>query len=682
MATVYWFRKVLRIHDNPSLLDAIRGGGVADAGLVSTGAVTASRPASPPSGLLPVYVLEPWYTNPVRVSANRCNFLLGALADLDLQLRRLGSRLFVVRGEAAEVIPRLCRDIGAKRLVFEREVEPYARVRDARVAAAVAALRPAQHVELRTLFGHTLYCPDALLARHGASLRRTVTTLPTSYSAFRVLLAKMPPPPRPYAPPTASEMPPTVVPPFTPSPPGDTAVARASAAPTGAAADESFSVPTLADLGFDSNSVTTSFRGHAGESAALTRLAASLARDGGAWACAFEKPKTSPNSLAPSTTALSPHLAVGCLGARRFYWALLDVYRASGGGKQSQPPVSLEGQLLWREFFWASAATTPNFDRMAGNPVCRPIAWTYDAALVAAWRDGRTGYPVIDACMAQLRADGWLHHLARHAVACFLTRGDLYQSWEVGARVFDELLLDSDYALNCGNWMWLSASAYFHQFFRVYSPVAFGRHTDPDGEYIRRWLPQFATLPKKYVYEPWTAPASIQRAHGVVVGVNYPKRIVDHSDASAANIKRHTEAYARFRDGGAAAAAAAVHDSPAAGAGALQIGSDPAAARAYAAKHGTALGALPGIAGGAAAGARRDGDSAAAAATVAEAARGSAATALATTAAIVILDEDEEESIDVAFVDDLAGAEDATTKPAAATASRKRGRHDVDVKPC
>ncbi len=92
-----------------------------------------------------------------------------------------------------------------------------------------------------------------------------------------------------------------------------------------------------------------------------------------------------------------------------------------------------------------------------------------------------------------------MHHLARHAVACFLTRGDLYLSWEEGAKVFDVWLLDADWALNNCNWMWLSASAFFHTFFRVYSPVSFGQKTDKDGAYVRHYLPVLAKMPKKYV---------------------------------------------------------------------------------------------------------------------------------------------------------------------------------------
>ena len=102
------------------------------------------------------------------------------------------------------------------------------------------------------------------------------------------------------------------------------------------------------------------------------------------------------------------------------------------------------------------------------------------------WSTAKTGYPFIDAVMTQLRTEGWIHHLGRHAVACFLTRGDLWVSWEEGVRVFDRHLIDADWSLNACNWMWLSCSAFFHQYFRCYSPVAFGRKTDPQGEYIRK----------------------------------------------------------------------------------------------------------------------------------------------------------------------------------------------------
>lgn len=166
-----------------------------------------------------------------------------------------------------------------------------------------------------------------------------------------------------------------------------------------------------------------------------------------------------------------------------------------------------------------------------------------------------------------------MHHLARHAVACFLTRGDLWVSWERGARVFDRHLLDADWSINNGNWMWLSASAFFHQvrcgpqrwrlpthagglmrcytlqFFRVYSPVAFGKKTDKQGAFIRRYLPMLAKMPAKYIYEPWKAPLAVQREAGCVIGEDYPAPIVDHAVVSKENIGKMKEAYAAARSG-------------------------------------------------------------------------------------------------------------------------------------
>jgi cryptochrome len=180
---------------------------------------------------------------------------------------------------------------------------------------------------------------------------------------------------------------------------------------------------------------------------------------------------------------------------------------------------------------------------MIDNPVARQIPWDDDPALLEAWKNARTGYPYIDAIMTQLKKTGWIHHLARHSVACFLTRGDLWQSWEKGAEVFEEELIDADWSLNNFNWQWLSCTAHFYQYFRCYSPIAFGKKTDPNGDYIRKWLPQFKTFPAKYIYDPWNAPKSVQISAGVVIGEDYPEPIVDHAVISKSNMGRMKAAY-------------------------------------------------------------------------------------------------------------------------------------------
>jgi cryptochrome len=143
---------------------------------------------------------------------------------------------------------------------------------------------------------------------------------------------------------------------------------------------------------------------------------------------------------------------------------------------------------------------------MEGSTLSRQITWGTDKELIKKWEMGQTGYPAVDAVMNQLRIEGWMHHLGRHLVACFLTRGDLWQHWEAGRDVFDKYLLDADYALNNANWQWLSASAFFHQYWKVYSPITFFRDKDKKGDYIRKWVPQLAKYPAEYIYEPWKAP--------------------------------------------------------------------------------------------------------------------------------------------------------------------------------
>ena len=146
--------------------------------------------------------------------------------------------------------------------------------------------------------------------------------------------------------------------------------------------------------------------------------------------------------------------------------------------------------------------------------------------------------------MTELRATGWVHHIARHVVACFLTRGDLWISWERGAAVFSELLVDADYALNNGNWMWVSASAFFHKFERVYHPVFGGKKRDKHGAYVRKWLPALRRLPDEYVWEPWRAPKDVQMSCGCVVGKDYPFPVVNHDAAAKANLMKMRNAYA------------------------------------------------------------------------------------------------------------------------------------------
>ncbi|EDQ87586.1 uncharacterized protein MONBRDRAFT_27108 [Monosiga brevicollis MX1] len=310
--------------------------------------------------------------------------------------------------------------------------------------------------------------------------------------------------------------------------------------------DKSYDVPTLKEMGYSPIKAPQMVLFPGGEREALKRLEHFIKKKN--WIATFEKPKTNPAALDPDTTGLSPYMKMGCLSVRKFWYDVQKVYDEKKD--HSTPPESLHGQLLFRELFHLCGYAVKNFDKMKGNRICRQIDWDYSEKFLDAWENSKTGYPWIDACMAQLRHEGWMHHLARHAVACFLTRGDLYQSWEHGARIFEKHLVDADWHLNNANWMWLSCSSFFYQYFRVYSPIGFGQKYDKEGAFIRKYLPVLKDMPKKYIYEPWKAPKEVQQKAKCIIGKDYPEPIVDHSDVSETNKDRMKACYDAHKRGG------------------------------------------------------------------------------------------------------------------------------------
>ncbi|XP_047523326.1 cryptochrome-1-like [Pieris napi] len=486
--TVHWFRKGLRLHDNPALRE-----GLIDA-----------------STFRCVFIIDPWFASSSNVGINKWRFLLQCLGDLDNSLRKLNSRLFVVRGQPADALPKLFQEWGTTALSFEEDPEPYGRVRDHNITTKCREVG----INVLSRASHTLYKLDNIIERNGGKA-------PLTYHQFQALIASMPAPPLSEAAITLESL-------------------NGATTPLSADHDDRFGVPTLEELGFETDGLKAPVW-IGGETEALARLERHLERK--AWVASFGRPKMTPQSLLASQTGLSPYLRFGCLSTRLFYYQLTDLYERI---KRVRPPLSLHGQILWREFFYCAATRNPNFDRMVGNPICVQIPWEKNQEALVKWANGQTGFPWIDAIMTQLREEGWIHHLARHAVACFLTRGDLWISWEEGMKVFDELLLDADWSVNAGMWMWLSCSSFFQQFFHCYCPVRFGRKTDPNGDFIRKYIPALKNMPTRYIHEPWMAPSSVQQAARCVVGRDYPMPIVDHAKTSLVNIERIKQVYAQL----------------------------------------------------------------------------------------------------------------------------------------
>ena len=163
----------------------------------------------------------------------------------------------------------------------------------------------------------------------------------------------------------------------------------------------------------------------------------------------------------------------------------------------------------------------PNFSQIQDNSICLAIPWKEDETQLEKWKNGQTGYPFIDAGMRQLRQEGWIHHTVRNAVAVFLTRGDLWLNWELGHQHFLDHLVDGDWAVNAGNWMWLSSSAFDRLLdcSLCIHPVDFGRRLEPSGDYIRRYIPELANFEFEYIHEPWKAPIEVQQAANCIIGM-------------------------------------------------------------------------------------------------------------------------------------------------------------------
>ena len=291
-----------------------------------------------------------------------------------------------------------------------------------------------------------------------------------------------------------------------------------------------------------------------GESEALVRLERKVSSEE-EYIRNFRKPRTvstnkPENPLEPETTGLSPYLSFGCLSPRLLWKETEKCYRS---GDHTQPPESMHGQLMFREMFYILSRAVENWDSDTNNSMCKKIEWgDFDKSKMELWERGQTGFPYIDAMMRQLDATGWMHHLGRHAVSCFLTRGQLWQHWEQGRDVFDKKLVDADWALNNGNWLWLSGVAPFSMpYFRLYNPCPDGKSSlnveAKNAEFVRYWVPELKDYPSKYIFEPHLAPTPIQENARCIIGKDYPEPMVDRKVVAKENLAKFKASAAKLR---------------------------------------------------------------------------------------------------------------------------------------
>jgi deoxyribodipyrimidine photo-lyase len=231
------------------------------------------------------------------------------------------------------------------------------------------------------------------------------------------------------------------------------------------------------------------------------------------------------------TSTLSPYLRWGMLSAREAaVSAIIAQSRASSTAARAGAATWLT-ELIWRDFYHMILYHFPHVRHGNFREAYDALRWENDAAAFAAWCDGRTGFPVVDAAMRQLNQSGWMHNRARMIVASFLTK-DLLIDWRWGERYFMQQLIDGDVAANNGGWQWAAGTGTdAAPYFRIFNPTSQGEKHDPHGDYVRRWVPELANVPDKFIQAPHELNSAEQRRYNCVIGRDYPAPIVDHKQA-------------------------------------------------------------------------------------------------------------------------------------------------------
>jgi len=438
-----------------------------------TAAVETGRP------VIPVYLLDgedPDETSRRLGRAARW-WLHGSLEALARDLEARGSRLILRRGPAAPALAALAAETGADVVFWTR----HAGADEKPLADALAG----QGISARRLRGTLLFEPEEVRTKQGGPFR--------VFTPFWKHLQTLDPPARPLPVPACLPVP--------------------TFWPTSEALGEWGLCPTRPDWAGGLREIWTP-----GEAFASARLAAFLEDRASGYAEGRDR------LAAEATSRLSPHLRFGEISARAIWHAV-----------RARPPhpgaESFLREVAWREFCHHLLALAPD---LADRPMQEAFArfpWRDDPDGLKAWRRGLTGYPAVDAGMRQLWATGWMHNRARMVVGSFLVK-DLLIDWHAGERWFWDTLVDACPANNPAGWQWVAGcGADAAPYFRVFNPVLQGEKFDPDGAYVRAWVPELTKLPDRWLHCPWEAPAAVLRDAGVLLGETYPHPVVAHKAA-------------------------------------------------------------------------------------------------------------------------------------------------------
>ena len=472
-----------------------------DLRLAGNAALAASVATGQP--VIALYVLDDESSGSWRMGAASRWWLNKSLASLAQSLHTRGAALILRSGNARVVLPKLIKETSASAIYFSRAYEPWAQ----RLEADLKRDMDTTGVSLHRFGGALLTEPEDVLTKSGEPFK--------VYSPFwRALSADFYP-------------------------------GNSSAAPT----------HITAPAKLPKSEALASWRLHPskpvwsggmeqswtpGEAAAHARLQTFVKTSIKDYADHRNRPDID------GTSRLSPHLHFGEITPRQC-WRTAETAASHAKGSVNGLETFFK-EIAWRDFSYTLLVQRPDLPEAPFRPEFASFPWRDDEVALKAWQRGRTGFPIVDAGMRELWATGYMHNRVRMITASFLIK-DLLIPWQTGQAWFWDTLVDADLASNSASWQWVAGSgADAAPYFRIFNPTTQGVKFDPDGLYIRRWVPELAQLPTEHIHAPWLAPPDILSSAGIKLGKTYPTPIVDHAAARAraldalARIKKSTQA--------------------------------------------------------------------------------------------------------------------------------------------
>lgn len=479
--TIVWFRDALRLSDHPALHAAARRGGP----VVCLYILDEESPQLKPPQARPMGGASKWW-------------LAQSLRALDGSLKAIGSGLVLRKGQAAEVISAVARETGASHVFFNEIAQaPQMALADA-VTEALADL----DVATENFPGDLLAHPRTVRNKDSAGKEARGLRV---FTPFWKRIQAMGDPPKPL-----------------PAP-------KKLTTPSGIASDK------LDDWHFEPS--RPDWAGglretwEPGEAAAQKHLKRFLKTIAG-----YSSDRDRPDR--PGTSGLSPHLRFGEISPRQMWFA--GQFAAAEHPALSSDIAKFLSELGWRDFCRHLLFDVPDLSTRNLQSSFDDFPFRTDRKALHAWQRGRTGYPIIDAGMRELWHSGVMHNRVRMVVASFLVK-HLLIDWREGEKWFWDTLVDADPASNPANWQWVAGSgADAAPYFRVFNPILQGEKFDPDGVYVRRWVPELAKLPSKLIHQPWTATRDELKSADVTLGEDYPKPIIDHKAGRERALKAYT----------------------------------------------------------------------------------------------------------------------------------------------